>query len=316
MTETWEVGNLSVSSGEKVTGHLQFPTLEEQLPTFLIKGKQEGPKVLILGGIHGCEYTSIDAALQLGRNLQPHDVKGSLVVIPIANPASFYARSIYVHPQDGKNLNRMFPGDQHGTEAERLAYWLTETCFEKVDYIIDLHGGDMIEALVPFTIYHVTENTELVKKSKRIASLYDIQYVIGSSGQVPGSTYGCAAEKGKVAIIAEAGQQGVLSETESKRLQKGTRNILKSIGMVEGEVTETSSTFLSVFDWYRATYKGLWYPAVTIGDIVQSGDLLGKITDEFGETLVNIYSRTKGIVLFLVTSLAINENDPLLAVGE
>jgi predicted deacylase len=316
MGSKWEFGNLTVSPGEKVTGYLEFPTIDEKLATILIKGTNEGPRVLVLGGVHGCEYTSIDAALKVGRSLFPSEINGSLAVIPIANPASFFARSIYVHPRDGKNLNRMFPGKEDGTDAERLAYWINETCFGSVDYIIDLHGGDMIEALVPFTIYHVTENQELVEQSKTIASLYDIDYVIGSSGQVPGSTYGAAAEQGKVAIIAEAGQQGILSDTESLRLQEGTINVLKSIGMMEGEVVESESTFLSVFDWYRADRKGLWYPAVKIGDSVKKGDYLGEITDEFGESLVKFFSNTNGVVLFLVTSLAINENDPLLAVGE
>jgi predicted deacylase len=316
MSGKWEFGNLAVSAGERVTGYLEFPTIEEKLPTFLINGNNEGPKALILGGIHGCEYTSIDAALKLGRSLLPSDINGSLAVVPIANPASFYARSIYVHPRDQKNLNRMFPGKMDGTDAERLAYWINEVCFTNVDYIIDLHGGDMIEALVPFTIYHVTEDKQIVDQAKKIASLYDIDYVIGSSGQVPGSTYGTAAEQGKVAIIAEAGQQGILSHAESTRLQEGTINVLKSIGMMEGAVEENESTFLSVFDWYRADQKGLWYPQIGIGDSVKVGDYLGEITDEFGESLVKFYSKTNGVVLFLVTSLAINENDPLLAVGE
>jgi uncharacterized protein len=309
------IGNLQVAPGEKVNGYLEFPTVPEKLPVFLISGETAGPKVLVLGGIHGCEYTSIDAALKMGRTLQAKEITGSLIILPMANPASFYARSIYVHPRDQKNLNRVFPGKVDGTDSERLAYWINEICFKEVDYIIDLHGGDMIESLVPFTIYHITENQELVEASKRIASLFDINYVVGSSGQVPGSTYGTAAEQGKVAIIAEAGQNGLLDPAESHRLQEGTKNVLRSIGMLAGDVVETASNPLSLFDWYRARIQGLWYSNVKIGDSVVKGDLLGELVNEFGETMEKIYARTSGVILFLVTSLAINENDPLLAVG-
>jgi predicted deacylase len=312
----WQFGNLEVSSNEKTKGYLEFPTIEEKLPVFLINGSEEGPRVLILGGIHGCEYTSIDAALKLGINLEASEVKGRVAVLPIANPVAFYTRSIYVHPRDGKNLNRMFPGKEDGTDAERLAFWLNETAFKNVDYIVDLHGGDMIEALVPFTIYHVTEDQQVLEKSKEMASLFDIHYVVGSSGQVPGSTYGAAAMQGVPSIIAEAGQQGILSEEDSVMLQEGTKNILRSLGVLEGEVTQSESQYLSVFDWYRADQKGLWYPSVKIGEIVKKGDKLGDITDEFGQVLKTFYSDTNGAILFLVTSLAINENDPLLAVGE
>lgn len=315
MGKEWKIGNLFAASGEKITGHLEMPTLGEKLPAFLVNGSREGPAVLVMAGIHGCEYTSIDAALNIGASLDPANMNGRVVVVPIANPSSFYARSIYVHPNDHKNLNRMFPGNQQGTDAERLAYWLNEMVLKKVDYVIDLHGGDMIEALVPFTIYHKTEDEQVLQVSKNMASLFDIEYVIGSSGQVPGSTYGCAAEQGIPSIIAEAGQQGILSKEHSAMLQEGVWNILASFDIVEGNPTTGDSTYLSVFDWYRSEQQCLWYPEIGIGERVEAGQLLGRLADEFGETIREVRSNSSGIVLFLVSSLAINENDPLLAVG-
>jgi uncharacterized protein len=311
----WQFGNLQVNKGEKVTGYLEFPILEEKLPVFLINGENDGPTVLILGGIHGCEYTSIDAALQLGKRLTAKEVRGRIAVIPIANPASFYARSIYVHPEDKKNLNRVFPGNPEGSAAEKLAFCLNETAIKSADYLIDLHGGDMIEALVPFSIYQVTEDKELTAQSKELASLFGIEYVVGSTGQVGGSTYSSAAYQGKVAIIAEAGQQGILDKNNSVLLQEGTKNALRSIGVLEGEVTRAATQALETFDWSFADFTGLWYPAVSIGDTVSEGTLIGKITDEFGETLKEYFASTTGVVLFLVTSLAINQKDPLLAIG-
>lgn len=315
MSNQWEIANLSVARGEKTKGHLELPTLGDKLPAFLVNGAREGPSVLIMGGIHGCEYTSIDAALKIGASADPQKVIGRMVVLPIANPTSFYARSIYVHPSDQKNLNRMFPGDPQGTDSERLAYWLNEMIFKKVDYVIDLHGGDMIEALVPFTIYHIVEDEKTLQVSKKMASLFDIKYVIGSNGQVPGSTYACASEQGVPAIIAEAGQQGILDKEQSQMLQEGVRNILASIGIMEGDVVTRDSTYISVFEWYRSELKCLWYPEIGIGQKVEQGQLLGRLADEFGETIREVHSNTSGIVLFLVSSLAINPNDPLLAVG-
>ena len=312
----WQFGKLQVSKGEKVKGYLEFSLIEEKLPVFLINGEVEGPAVLVLGGIHGCEYTSIDAALELARNLEPKDVIGKLAIIPIANPASFYARSIYVHPEDQKNLNRVFPGKADGSASERLAYCLNETAIGAVDYLIDLHGGDMIEALVPFTIYQITKDSNLTEKSRQLASLFGIEYVVGSEGQVGGSTYSTAAKQGKVAIIAEAGQQGILDRNQSLLLQEGTKNALRSIGTMAGEVSNIPTRQLNTFDWSFADYTGLWYPNVEIGQKVEEGDFIGKITDEFGETVKDYYAETAGVVLFLVTSLAINSKDPLLAIGD
>lgn len=312
----WKFGNLAAGRGEKVKGYLEFPGIQERLPAFLINGEEDGPATLIFGGIHGCEYTSIDAALTLGRKLSAEDVKGKVAVLPIANPASFYARSIYVHPDDKKNLNRVFPGKKDGTAAERLAFFLTETAFKPVEYIIDLHGGDMIEALVPFTIYHKGENQELAAESRQLASAMGIEYIVGSTDQVGGSTYSSASFQGKKAIIAEAGQQGILDRESSLLLQEGTKNALRHIGNLSGTAEDKPTKLLNTFDWYRADHKGLWYPSVSVGDAVKKGDLVGKITDEFGDSLKEYHANTDGIILFLVTSLAINLDDPLLAVGD
>ena len=129
----WQFGNMKAGKGEKVTGYLKFNLIEEQLPVFLINGEAEGPTVLVLGGIHGCEYTSIDAALELGKKIEPKDIKGKLAVIPIANTAAFYSRSIYVHPGDQKNLNRVFPGKSDGSAAEKLAFCLNQTAIGACD---------------------------------------------------------------------------------------------------------------------------------------------------------------------------------------
>ncbi|RHW38036.1 succinylglutamate desuccinylase [Neobacillus notoginsengisoli] len=311
----WQFGNLEVERGQKVTGYLEFPIIEEKLPVFLLNGESEGPTVLVLGGIHGCEYTSIDAALEIGRRLEPKDIKGRLAVLPIANPEGFFSRSIYVHPKDNKNLNRVFPGNPNGTEAEKLAYCINETAFKAADYLIDLHGGDMIEALVPFTIYQVTENSSLTVKSKELASLFGIEYVVGSTGQVGGSTYSSAAYDGKVAVIAEAGQQGILDPEQSKLLQDGTLNALRWAGLLDGEAKTSPVKQLSTFDWSFADVQGLWYPCVEVGQQVKTGQSLGQIKNLFGETVKEYFAGSDGVVLFLVTSLAINEKDPLIAIG-
>ncbi|MHB1683024.1 MAG: M14 family metallopeptidase [Bacilli bacterium] len=313
--ELWTLKNLHVSKGERVKGYLQLEGVEEQLPAFLIYGSEPGPTVLVMAGVHGCEYTSIDAALRVAKELPADSVQGRVVVLPIANPASFYARSIYVHPGDGKNLNRVFPGKREGSEAERLAFALFNTVFSEADAIIDLHGGDMIEALVPFTIYHVTYQRALDEKARKLASIFGIDYAVASVDQVPGSTYGSAAQEGKLAVIAEAGQLGILDPACSQRLVEGAYNALRYLGVLDGDVIELPCKVLEDFDWYRANFGGLWYPAVRIGDRVEDGQLLGRMTDEFGDTIQQYRATREGFVLFLVMSLAMNANDPLLAIG-
>lgn len=314
--EFWQVGETSVKRGEKCVTYLHAPGASREVPAFIVNGVADGPNVLILGGIHGCEYSSIDAALKIGQQLQPNLVRGTVTVLPIVNIDAFYARSIYVHPDDKKNLNRCFPGSPDGTAAEKLAHWLFANFIEKVDYVIDLHGGDMIEALVPFSIYYKTGDETFDAQSREFACAFGIQYVVESKEEVPGSTYGAAAKVGKIAMIAEAGQQGILSPEASLALQSGTENALRLAGVLSGMVQQTTSKIFNTYDWYRAPRAGLWYPEVVVGGIAMAGQRLGTIRSVVGEVLETVIAHTQGTMLFVVTSLAINEGDPLLSISD
>jgi len=72
---------------------------------------------------------------------------------------------------------------------------------------------------------------------------------------------------------------------------------------------------LADYQWLRASHSGCWYPAVRAGEKVQDGQVVGTIKDYFGNVLVTYTTPAPGIVLFSVTSLAMNEGDPLLAIG-
>src|SRR5947199_3464471 len=119
------VGTLSAPHGEKRYGVNEF-LFEGQpcrLPVWLINGVSEGPTLVVTAGVHAAEYASIAAALELGRSLDPAGLSGRVMVVPVVNLPAFSARSIYVCPLDGKNPNRMFPGNPHCTASEQIAHW-------------------------------------------------------------------------------------------------------------------------------------------------------------------------------------------------
>ena len=122
-----------------------------EIPFAVIQGTRPGPRLLVTAGVHGSEFCSIEAAIRLMR-IPPEQIKGTLTILPIVNTQGFYKRSIYVMPQDGKNLNRMFPGRPDGSTSERVAHWLVTQAYPRADAYLDLHGGDLDEALVPFSI--------------------------------------------------------------------------------------------------------------------------------------------------------------------
>ena len=122
------------------------------------------------GGVHAAEYASIAAALDLGRTLDPATLHGRVVVVPVMNVPGFSVRSIYICPLDGKNLNRVFPGNAGGSASEQIADWMFQNVMKQANYYVDLHGGDMIEALIPFTIIFRSGNAAAAARSGPAAS--------------------------------------------------------------------------------------------------------------------------------------------------
>src|SRR5437764_2969589 len=122
-------------------------------PAFEARCARDGPHVALIGGIHGCEYSSIAAVMRFMNELDTSELAGSITAVPVVSMQSFERRSPFVVPEDGKNLNRSFPGTYDGSYTDALARGIFDELIAPADVLIDLHGGDLVEALEPFTIY-------------------------------------------------------------------------------------------------------------------------------------------------------------------
>ena len=314
--EDLRVGSLTAPRGEKRYGVNEF-SVEGQpyrLPMWLINGRNEGPTLVITGGVHAAEYASIAAALEIGRALDPATLHGGAIVVPVMNIPSFVARSIYICPLDGKNLNRVFPGNAEGTASEQIADWVFKNVIAQGDAYIDLHGGDLVEALVPFTIFFRSGDERVDAASLDLAKAFGIHYLVCS--EVAGSTFAAASRAGVPAILAESGGQGIWNPPDVALLTDGVYRVLRRLEMLRGGTPEPKpTTLLEHFLWLRSEHDAFWYPGVPVDAEVKRGQLLGVIKDAEGRVLQKALSPADGRVLFIVTSLAINKTDPLLAVG-
>ena len=285
-----------------------------RLPMWVIEGAAEGPTLVVTAGVHAAEYASIAAALDLGRSLDPKHLRGRVIVVPVMNLPSFTARSIYVCPLDGKNLNRVFPGDPGGTASQQIAHWVFQNVIAKADCYIDLHGGDLIEALVPFAIFFRSGNGQVDDASLDLARAFGLPYIVSS--ETPGATFSAASKAGIPSIIAEAGGQGIWTPEHVGQLSAGVQRVLRHLKMIDGaEPAPVPTTVLEQFLWLRSDHDGFWYPRIEVGAVVRKGQDLGQVMDYEGRALQHAISPADGRVLFIVTSLAINKGDPLLAVG-
>ncbi|TCR72668.1 M14 family metallopeptidase [Rhizobium sp. BK376] len=285
------------------------PVQDLEIPFAIIEGAQSGPTLLITAGVHASEFCSIEAAVRMIQT-KPEEIKGTLVILPILNVEGFSKRSIYIMPQDGKNLNRMFPGNPDGTLGERLAHWLVSEVYPKVDAYMDLHGGDLDESLAPFTIF-----PGACEKSKAMAEAFGLPVAVASAR--PGNSINGAYGVGVPSILPEISGNGLWNETTVGMMLDGIRRVMKHIGMInEAPKPATDEPMKVCTMWVpTAPVSGLWYSNKELSETISNGDLLGEIRNVFGETLARITSENDGFILYRMSSLSVNEGEALLGVG-
>jgi predicted deacylase len=285
-------------------------------PAFEARGERDGPHVTLIAGVHGCEYSSIAAVVRFMNELETSELAGSITAVPVVSMQSFQQRSAFVVPEDGKNLNRCFPGTYDGTYTDALARSIFDDLIAPSDFLIDLHGGDLVEALEPFAIY---DASPVEARARAMAIAFGLPYVVREDPAegLAGMTCSAAAEAGIPAVIAEAGGCGQLEPVAVELLVEGTRNVLRSLEMLPGPVSPPRSDMrlVGAFDWLRCRSAGFWVAAVDPGGAVTEGQILGRVTTLHGDVQEEIHAPRDGVVLFLTTSAAVSDDGLLLGLG-
>ena len=137
---------MALVPGRKVRVPLPVPGAQP-LETLCLCGAAPGRTLVVTAGVHGCEYVGVQALRRLAVELDPAELSGNVILLPLANPTGFYAGAKQVVPEDGVNLNRAFPGDPAGTLSARLAYALETALYQAADFLADLHSGDCLSLI-------------------------------------------------------------------------------------------------------------------------------------------------------------------------
>jgi hypothetical protein len=251
--------------------------------------------------------------------LDPAHVHGQVLCLPLLNPAAFWERTAYVSPIDNLNPNRTFPGKSDGTFTERVTHHVTQRAIRHADALIDLHGGDIPEALVPFTIYEQSGDATLDARSRAMAEAFGMPAMLAQphgNSPIAGTSYAAAARLGVPAVIAEDGGAGVYDAIAADRMLAGAANCLRSLGVLPGGAREVPKPHVfGRFAWVRSVRAGFFKPAVQVGEMVEEGAALGTIGDFFGRTLETVVAESSGRVLFLVVSAAVKASGLICGIG-
>jgi predicted deacylase len=321
--EALRVGNATAQRGEKASGWIVVPDGADpgaRIPVSVVHGARPGPVLALIAGTHGYEYTSIVALPRVLARLDPARMSGSLILVHIANPPSFYGRRVYAGP-DGKNLNRVYPGRADGTVSDRIAHAVTTEVIDKATHVADLHCGDGNESLRPYSYWQVSGNAAVDEASRQMVLAFGLDHIVVDRDRPKDPaksiyTSNTAILRGKPALTAESGGMGLTDEESVAAQERGCLSLAAHLGIMDApSVRVEHPVWIDGSEVVRASVTGVWRPAVQKMQSVAKATLLGRIHDPFGAVLQEVRSPCAGEVLYVVGTPPVSEGEPLAFVG-
>ena len=321
----FSVGTAAAAPGEKATGFIEVPAgvdAATAIPVAVIRGSKPGPVLALVSGLHGTEYASIIALEKLIQSLDPAQISGTVIILPLVNLPSFEQKVPHVNPVDGKSMNRFYPGKPDGTQTERASWLITKQVVERCDYLIDYHGGDLDENLRPYSYWPKSGNDrqDAVTRDMVLAFGLDTIIVWSDRPRDPNASRyldNTAATRGKPAIAVEAGHAGTVESEDVQALVNGALSVMRYLKMLPGLATMVEHpVWIGKIDAVASDRSGIFYPLVARGTYVEQGMKIGYVTDYFGNTIYEAHAPAAGVVLYICAVPSMKKGETVANIGE
>jgi len=324
LRNTFSVGTATAARGQKATGTIEVPAGSDvalSIPVAVFHGAKPGPVLAIVAGAHGTEYTSIIALEKLIGSLDPAEISGTVIIVPLINIQSFEQKVPHLNPVDKKSMNRWYPGKMDGTQTDRASYMITKEVVEKCDHLIDLHGGDLDESLRPYSYWTKTGNEKQDQISKEMVLAFGLDTIIISADRPKdpqASRYleNTATTRGKPSITAEAGYAGTVETDDLNALVNGCLNVMRYLKMFPGQPAMVEHpVWIEKVVTIASDQTGIFYPLVKRGTYVEQGMKVGYVTDYLGKVIFEARAPVAGVVLYVCAVPSMTKGATIANVG-
>jgi len=262
------------------------------MPVFVARGAAPGPVLCLAAGVHGDELNGVEVARRAFAQINPQKLHGTLIALPAINAEGVRTGNRYL--SDRRDLNRAFPGRTGGSVAALIAHAIFTDVLSHCDALVDLHTASNRRANLPQIRADLSD-----PEIRELAIHFGLGIVVGGSGP-DGSLRREAAKAGIPAIIYEAGEPFRFQEDEIARGVRGVKNIMAHLDMIERADREIPDA--RVYErsrWVRTAVgnSGFFFPTAKLGDIVRTGDSLGKIVDPLTDAVFEVISPISGEII-------------------
>ncbi len=329
LAETLEIGGVEVPPATRKDFSLPVAAGDADpatsIPVSVLRGSQPGPVLLVVAGVHGYEFASILAAARLAAELDPRELSGTLVLVRVAHLPAFEARTPYVNPYDRRNLNRSFPGDPGGSQAERIAHVLSTELIARADFVVDVHSGDGAEWLAAFAgVYGgplASDYAAALRFARALRFPNIVRYSMDTQEEIDRgrSLNRQAVAQGLPTVLIEIGENGQRRPEHVQAIVDGLRAAMAAMGMLApGEGHADSAPAPRYLDGETSVpvgHSGIWYPLQRIGREVRKGELLGEIRDHTGRVVERVKAPVSGFALYGLAGPPVREGDSVMAIA-
>lgn len=304
----FEIGGEVIAPGERRTVDLPVSWLSDHTPVnmsaHVVQGKSDGPVFFVSAGVHGDEVIGIEIVRRLLKAKPLRRLRGTLIVVPIVNSFGFINRSRYL--PDRRDLNRSFPGNEGGSLAARLAHLFLKEIVARANVGIDLHSAAIHRINYPQVRVSPDD-----PEARKMADVFGAPIVMESPVR-HGSLRGSAKELGKTVLLYEAGEGLRFDEVSVRAGQAGILRVMNALDMIPARGVASAKTlpqFCPSSKWLRAPMGGLFRSVKSDGDAVRKNEVLGLVSDPFGEEESEIKAPFHGIIVGRAVMPVVNEGD-------
>ncbi|TDQ63743.1 hypothetical protein ATL17_1751 [Maritalea mobilis] len=313
--DAFEIGGERIAPGERRTVDLPVSVLSDHTPvtmsTHVIHGKRPGPSIFVSAAIHGDEVIGVEIVRRVLQSPKLRGLRGTLICIPIVNAFGFINHSRYL--PDRRDLNRCFPGSETGSLAGRLAHLFITEIVKRCDYGIDLHSAASNRDNYPQI--RVTPGRP---KLTEMAHMFGAPIMLKSKVR-EGSLREASSMLDCDVLLYEAGGGLRFDEFAVRVGTTGVLRTLHGLGMISGKPIAPSKAkplHCSGSHWLRSPAGGLLRTYKRCGDTVSDGDILGVVSDPFGEVETPISAHGDGVIIGRSELPIVNEGDAIFHVAQ
>lgn len=262
----------------------------EETPILVVNGATPGKTLCLTGAVHGDELNGIEMIRRVIYSIEPANLTGTIIGVPVANIMGFRRNSRYL--PDRRDWNRYFPGNTHGSSASRLAHSFFSNIIMHCDALVDIHTGSFHRTNLPQLRADLGD-----ENVAKLAQSFGAIAVLNGRGN-PNSLRAAAVRAGIPAVTLEAGEPMAIQSRVVDEGVAAINTLLAKMGMYgkQKRWTRIAPVYYRSA-WVRANQSGILFSKATLGQRVREDDVLGTVTDPITNARTTIKSPYNGRII-------------------